>query len=60
MHNTRDLGLMQKNGQSDELCKFMKLLKKEITLLYATCATEKAARAKSLLEMRAHLDENAA
>lgn len=47
--NTRGLGIVKENGQSNGLRNLMQLLQKESTALHAACATEKAACAKRLL-----------
>lgn len=48
---TRDLGFVEKGGQSDELCELMQSLQKENATFHAACAPEKAFRAKNLLEV---------
>lgn len=50
MPETQNLDLVGEDGQVNELHDFMLSLRKENAALHAVCATEKAARAKSLME----------
>lgn len=58
--DTRVLGLVRERGQLDDLLKFMLALQSENAALSAACVTEKAAHAKSLLDLSAPRGEKAA
>lgn len=51
MSHARDLGLVKKGRQFDELGDFMQEMEEENAALHAACGASKAARANSLLEV---------